>query len=760
MKISASFKNTLYLPNLLRNVFYRILHHTIKTKISHIKILCFILITGFCYDAYSQNDTTKTVSLESVEVSVTSNQEILEQAVPYSRLETIELNRGTALSLDDAINTNVPGVFMERRTFSGGQQFNIRGYGNGINANGRANNFDSQGMKMYLNGIPITDAEGLTVMDDIDFGAIEKVEVIKGPSGTLYGLAIAGVVKLQTIQPKKNEIYVGQDFIGGSYGLFRTTTSVAVGGEKYTISANYGHQQFHGFMPHTQSKKDFCNVMGNIQLSKRQSVNAYLGYTQGRDNRNGELTVEQYETKDYSGDPTYIRNDAHSGLKVFRAGVEHSFIFDKHISNSTSIFGQSQVLDQSSSGGGWTDKNALNFGFRSVFNLQFNLSKNKNIVLSGIAGVELQKMSGSSIGYNMAPDSTNLDAPYNIITTVRSNQLLNNLTYSYFTQWSLSLPKGFSISAGIGISHQSLELTNRMWALTNNHPANKAPKIQANKYNFLPSPSFSIHKMFGKVASIYASYSMGYKAPVTSHLLITATNEINTGLKPERGQQVEIGTKGNFLANRLFYAVAVFYAQFTNKFAPVAVLDETQSHVLYTYAINAGTTNNLGVECEINYKIIDSQTKFVKLLRPFANVTYSFYRYGDYEFQSIQKDSLVIENYKGIQVAGVSPWVFNVGIDFDTKIGLYANINYGYRTAMTITTDGLHKAHPFGLLNMKIGYLKRFKGFEMNLFVGANNMTCTQYYTMAMIDHLPEPYIPGPDKINYYGGGGVRYYFK
>ncbi|MCL2168158.1 MAG: TonB-dependent receptor [Lentimicrobiaceae bacterium] len=711
---------------------------------------------------FAQTDTTKTVSLESVEISASSNsnQELLEKSVPFSILEPLELNRGTGISLDDAINTNLPGVFMEKRTFSGGQQFNIRGYGNGTNANGRANNFDSQGMKMYLNGIPITDAEGMTVMDDIDFGTIEKVEVVKGPSGVLHGLAIAGVVNLHTIQPKNNEIFIGQNVMGGSYGLFRTTTTVAVGIEKSSVLANYGHQQFDGFMPHTRSNKDFCNVMGNFTLNKRQTINTYIGYTQGRDDRNGELTIEQYENKDYSGDPTYIRNDAHSGLKVFRAGIEHSFIFDKHISNSTSIFGQSQVLDQSSSGGGWTDKNALNFGFRSVFNMQFTLSKSKNIVLSGIAGIELQKMSGSSIGYNMAPDSTNLDSPYNITTTVRSNQLLSNLTYSYFTQWSLNLPKGFTINAGVGISNLSLQLENKLWALTNNHPNNNIPKIYSNNYNFLTSPSFSINKIFKNRASIYASYSMGYKPPVTSTLLITATNEINTGLKPEKGQQVELGTKGNFLKNRLFYSFSVFYAQFTNKFTPIAVLDETQAHVLYTYVINAGTTNNLGVECEIDYKIFDSQTKFVKLLRPFVNLTYSFYRYGDYQFQLNVNGELVTENYKGIQVAGVSPWVMNAGIDFDTKIGLYANINYGYRTAMTITTDGEYKAHPFGLLNMKIGYLKRFKGFEINPYIGANNMTGTQYYTMAMIDHIPEPYIPGPDKINFYGGIGLRYYFR
>jgi iron complex outermembrane receptor protein len=78
---------------------------------------------------------------------------------------------------------------------------------------------------------------------------------------------------------------------------------------------------------------------------------------------------------------------------------------------------------------------------------------------------------------------------------------------------------------------------------------------------------------------------------------------------------------------------------------------------------------------------------------------------------------------------------------------------------MSITSDGLNRTHPFGLLNMKIAYLKRFKGFEMNLYVGANNMTCTQYYTMIFLNQLPDSYIPGPDKINFYGGVGLRYYF-
>jgi iron complex outermembrane receptor protein len=130
-----------------------------------------------------------------VEITATSNpnKALLYQPSSITKLSPLELKRGTGLFLDDAINSNVPGVTMNRRTVSAGQQFNIRGYGNGVRGtNGINSNFDGQGYKVYLNGIAVTDAEGITLMDDIDFGSVGSVEVTKGPAGTLYGLPLQG----------------------------------------------------------------------------------------------------------------------------------------------------------------------------------------------------------------------------------------------------------------------------------------------------------------------------------------------------------------------------------------------------------------------------------------------------------------------------------------------------------------------------------------------------------------------------------------
>src|SRR6185437_16719139 len=153
-----------------------------------------------------------------------------------------------------------PGVTLQRRAVSSGQQFNIRGYGGGSGGTGRiSSNFDGQGYKVYLNGIPITDAEGITLLDDIDFGSVGNVEVTKGPSGTLYGLAIAGVVNLKTIRPEKNKTSIGQDVLIGSYGLQRYTTHLEIGKENLSFLVNYGHQKTDGYLLHNASHKDFIN---------------------------------------------------------------------------------------------------------------------------------------------------------------------------------------------------------------------------------------------------------------------------------------------------------------------------------------------------------------------------------------------------------------------------------------------------------------------------------------------------------------------
>jgi iron complex outermembrane recepter protein len=715
-------------------------------------------------------------TLNDVEITATSNQNksILYQPVSITKLNTTELKRGTGLFLDDAINGNVPGVTMNRRAVSSGQQFNIRGYGNGTRGTrGISSNFDGQGYKVYLNGIPVTDAEGITTLDDIDFGSVGNVEVVKGPAGSLYGLAIAGVVNLKTIKPEKGQTSIGQDVMFGNYGLERFTTHFQTGGDHSSLLVNYGHQESQGFTIHNDSHKDFVNIAGDFQPNAKQSVNAYFGYSNSYDQRSGELTIAQYGANDFSGNIDYIKRNGHSEVYTVRAGLGHTYTFNNHIANTTTVFATG-FNSNASSAAGWTDKAATNFGLRSTFDTKFSLKS--GTTLSGIIGIETQRQNASTIGYGMIKDPMDPNATwvygnplYWIIgsTTAGSNGINSDIytttqTSSLFTEWTLALPHDFSVTGGLGLSNMKIRLDDRFY---NTATPNRTRRYDTT-YKSMFSPHVAINKVFSQQFSLYASYSKGYKAPVSSYFFIpyvinqSESGVVNRHLRPESANQFEIGTKGALLNGKLSYQLALFDAVFSHKMTTVAVPFNATT-TLYSYVTNGGKQDDKGIEVLVKYTVYQSNDGFFQKITPFANLTYSDFNYGDnYNFHIIAgtKDSIV--NYSNKQVAGVPKFMGNLGVDITTKPGLYANMTYMYKDNFPITSDGLLKTTSYSLLNAKLGIQHSLsKHFDFDAFFGINNIAGTKYPIMVFVNQIPDAYIAGPAKANYFGGVNLKYNF-
>ena len=756
--------------------------------ISYIGYETYKVVVKNCSDNINIQLTPSRQNLNNIEISTTSteNKSLLYQPQSISKLGNLELKRGTGLYFEESINLNIPGVVFEKRAVNSGQSFNIRGYGNGSRGrNGVSSNFDGQGYKVYLNGIPVTDAEGITLMDDIDFGSIGNVEVVKGPAGTLYGLAIAGAINLKTVKPEKGKTSLGQEIMLGNYGLQRYTTIFQTAGEKSSLLVNYGKQKSAGFMLHNASHKDFVNLVSEFQPKEKQSILAYVGFSNSYDQRPGEQTVTQFLARSDTGNIEYFKRNAHSHVISYRAGVGHTYAFTNHISNTTSLFGTGLVID-ASSGGGWTDKVSLNYGTRSVFDTKFNLAD--NLTLSGSNGFELQRQNAQTTGYNMKADplTANQDItkwkygePYLVINANTSNTITTSTTGSLFTEWTLSLPHDLSLTAGIGVSSMKLRLEDRFNPAT----ATKAATFETT-YKNLVSPYFALNKVFNKMASLYASYSTGFKAPVSGYFFTAipavtgggaATAKIDSLLKPENGTQFELGSKGSVLHDKLYYELAVFNTKFKNKITAIAVKNpnDPSGGTLYTIAANGGTQNHKGVEVLIKYSVFQSDHGFIKMVRPFVNFTYSNFKYENFSIQSTvkkaapnqTKDSVVIIDYSGHKVAGVPKVTYNAGLDLQAAYGLYANVTYAHRGAIAVTSNGLVNGIPFesehfNLLNTKIGMQHSLsKHFDIDVFAGVNNITNTAYPIKVFVNQLPDAFVPGPRKANYYGGVILKYIF-
>jgi len=734
-------------------------------------------------------------TLDNVEISATSslNKKLLYQPASITKLTPVELKRGQGIFFDDVIQTSVPGVIMNRRTVSGGQQFNIRGYGNGSRGTrGISSNFDGQGYKVYLNGIPITDAEGITTLDDVDYASIGNAEIVKGPSGTLYGQAISGAINLKVVAPERGKTSLEQQTMFGNYGLQRYTTILRTGTDRSGILLSYGKQKSDGFSIHNSSHKDFVNFVGDFQPNEKQTITTYIGYTDSYDERLGELTLAQWAAKDYSGNPEYIKRNAHSHVSTFRAGLAHTYNFSKAISNTTSIFGMGFRSDASSAGG-WTDKTSVNYGFRTSFDTKFSVGNGST--LSGITGMEVQRQDAQITGYNMKADPSDPNpggpwvygtSPYWIVNAVTSNNTFLTTPTSYFTEWTLGLQHDLSITAGIGLSTQRIILDDRF----NSPNATVArPAHFDTSYNGMWSPHVAINKVFNKNVSVYASYSRGYKAPVSSYFFIAtpqigtppnpgsapATARVNDVLKPEIGDQFEIGAKGSILNNKLVYQLAIFSLKFKDKMTAVAVPVPTTTPpataTAYSYMINGGQQDHKGLEASVKYSILKDGSGVFTNITPFINFTYSDFKYADNFIYktgtTTAAGGIDTVNYSGLNVFGVPKVMVAWGFDVSTKCGVYANFSHLYKAPQNIALErvtnnpesyALRIASSYNLLNTKIGFRRSLSShFDLDAYFGINNITGVQYPIMIFVNQLPDAYIPAPPKAVYYGGINLKY---
>ena len=136
----------------------------------------------------------------------------------------------TALSGEDIDNRNItsfvdlssiaPGVTVAKNEgFK--TVISIRGVGNETNQNASAN----PSVSYHLDGIYVASPYALHT----DFLDIERIEVLRGPQGTLFGQnSTGGAINVITQAPDTEEFFGNADLTVGNYGLIRTRGSVNV----------------------------------------------------------------------------------------------------------------------------------------------------------------------------------------------------------------------------------------------------------------------------------------------------------------------------------------------------------------------------------------------------------------------------------------------------------------------------------------------------------------------------------------------------
>ncbi len=674
----------------------------------------------------------------------------LKEANSTSTLGNEDLNRASGLNLQDALN-NVAGVNMQNREPWGGDRIIIRGYmpnlGNSVNT---SNGF---GYQAYIDNIPVTDALGNTILDDVDMSSLGRVDVVKGPSSPLFGSYIGGSVNLFTPMPTQSGVQ--QQVIGGSYGLFRSNTTVELASKKSSIWINYGHQTYEGFRPNDGSRKDFASFAGNFYVSSKNTVSTYFSYNNSYEGLAGELDSNQVYGRKAVSDTNYMLNNSHVKMESFRAGVTDSYKFNRHFGNQTTVFATGHDLDQAIAHG-FTDVAELNLGGRTAFTYENHGSK---VSVNGMLGASFQKTTETINGVFILPFHL---APFTTSTPIASytDQQNYGMNYNIFTQWGFSLPAQFTATVGGSLNFAEFGIQNM---LSSTHVLYNEPPTLLYDYKPVFTPNVSIAKVIKGKMSVYANVGMGYTPPGLSQIL-TSTGKVTTGLKPESGMQYEIGTKGNFANGKLSYQLALYDLDITNR-----LITEYASAVSST--VNAGEQRNEGAELNLSYSVIKNKDGMITLLRPWMSYTYdnaTYVKFQNFAKSSTGNDTLVAD-FSNKKVAAIAPNIFNFGVDLDTKIGFYLRVSFRYVDKAPITFDNEHYMNAYSLLGARIGYKQTFGRMTVDAFAGADNLLGSTYYssifigsTIGPLAQSNDPYIhggsgdgyilPAPYTATFYGG--------
>lgn len=676
-----------------------------------------------------------------------------------------EINRNNPAFLEQSLNT-MAGVQVEKRTQLGGQRIILRGYGND-------QKFNNWGIKMYLNNIPLTGADGVTILDDINFGLINHIEVIKGPAATLYGGGSGGAVRLYIRPESKKGTSVSEKFNAGSFGLFQSSTALTNTGDNHSITATYSHIGSDGYRPHGKSIKNFYTINGEFKLNTKQKITLLASHGNSLEQVSGQISYDDYYNGIDNGNFSYIRRGAKTKFVTSRVGVGHIWDISKNFKNSTTVFYSGTTSDRIAAGASET-YSAPNYGFRSVFNFtkEFNDFKSQTEF-----GLEIQQSRSlisnyrfKSVKITEAPILRPIyEGSYFKYLNNQSNYFaVEKLTYK---PWDLMFLAGLSLNQ-ISYTRDDLFALPGLFVVNGKDLYNKNLSF-AKKFDLVATPHFAVQKTWDNQI-FNLSYSEGYNAPTSATSFISGLNQTNDNLIAEKARMWDFSIQGLLADTSIDYQFSVFSIGIKDKLSQLRGTINNAENTPYSYWANTGNQENKGLEMSVGY-VYRIKNSLLSKIQPFVSYTYNDFKYS--QFSTYLQESgqpAAVMNYNGKNVVGVPKNKLSAGIDFETKIGIYWQNTYNYLGSVYTDFANKNEVKSFGLLNSKLGYKHRFNKVDVDVFLAGNNLTNQINYTFLFYgnsindsdkdNQYLDPSVftdvnPGPNKAYFFTGFNVKYNF-
>ena len=463
------------------------------------------------------------------------------------------------------------------------------------------------GVGLYVDDVYIARPQG-AVLDIFD---IERIEVLRGPQGTLYGRnTIGGAVKYVTKRLADEPTFK----IRGAYGSYDQRELVTSGsmplGDKVAVGAALAIYKRDGFGKNLNTGAEHYNkdvIAGRVSVEFTPTEDLSIRLAADRTDDESNARHGYRELPGVAGNPPVLDDvyDTNAGLgddnNVETQGVSGTIewnVNDVFTLKSITAYreGNTQTnIDFDGTPAGTLDVPAYYKDNQFSQELQVQFSTDR---LQGVAG--LYYMDSMASG---AFDTVAGAFGISILTSGR----VDTKSFAAFTDFSYDLTDKFAVSLGGRYTRDKKDGTvYRANYLGNRSPAfggpDVAPLLVRTDYSndrtfeeFTPRVSLS-YKATDDV-NLYASYGRGFKSggfDMRGDAILTPSTV--DGYDPETVDSFELGMKGSFLDRRVMLNLAGFYSKYKGQQITTQV--PNLSGGIASFVDNVGKSEIWGLELE------------------------------------------------------------------------------------------------------------------------------------------------------------------
>jgi iron complex outermembrane receptor protein len=667
------------------------------------------------------------------EVVISANREAVRRSMAPVAIASITpkmIQDAKAVTIDQVLN-KVSGVYMVNLG-NEQHQMSIR------------QPMTTKSLFLYLeDGVPIrtTGLFNHNALLEMNMAAVKSIEVIKGPSSSLYGSeAIGGVVNFITQSPTAVpvlKISTQGNTIG--YKRMDLNSSFTSGKWGFALSGYYAAKR-NSFIEYTDYHKAILTAKIDYHFNSKTVLNSSATWLNYYSDMTAGIDSSMFASRSFSSLQTFTYRQVDAFR--YRSSLVHSW--NDNSRTTASVVYRNNSISQNPAysikndyrrlaNGAWNGKKEIahgelnNSSFRSygfIGQHKQNISWKKAVLIGGVS-IDISPSRYNADYIKIHRDSVsgrylNYEKKDSSLTRYKTG--LNN--YAAYINWEFSHLEKLRIVTSMRYDLFHYNFNNYLKPSS----FSGSPDTVNNFRRISPKVGFTYN--FSSRTGIYANYSEGFVPPqVTEMYKGVKVPDLN----PSVFQNYEAGGWAELIKNKLTAEISLYQLYGSNEIISVRLEDGS------TENRNTGETSHKGIEMGIR-------------ANPWKEVDFRFSAaYSEHRFSRfIEKGT----NYNGKEMNGAPRWLHNMELWYRPSFtrGLRTGVEWQRQGSYFMDALNTAKYNGFNVFHFRAGY--QLKAFEV--WVNVMNITNSYYSNISSKSGASSSYTPAePRHLNF----GIAYDF-